>query len=174
MNLNRKALRTAIPIALLTAAAVLVWAQDLPKAGLWEVTSTMTWQQSPMPAGMPTPPNSPFAGGPRTFQSCVTQADIDKYGTILQQRQDRNKDCQVTNVQKSGNHVTADLTCSGRMAGKGTVEASWTDREHSQTKMHFTGAIQMGPQSKTVEWTTESTSVFKGDDCGSVKPAAQQ
>ena len=32
--------------------------------------------------------------------------------------------------------------------------------------------MQMGPESKPVEWTVESTSVYKGPDCGNVKPIA--
>ena len=73
------------------------WAQSTRKAGLWEVTSTMTWQQSPMPAGMPVNPNSPFAGGAHTTQVCVTQAQIDRYGALPPQTRG---DCQVTNIQK--------------------------------------------------------------------------
>ena len=36
--------------------ALLASAQASRKPGLWEMTSTMTWQQSPMPAGMTMPP----------------------------------------------------------------------------------------------------------------------
>jgi hypothetical protein len=30
--------------------------------------------------------------------------------------------------------------------------------------------MQMGQNSRPIEWTSESTSVYKGPDCGSVKP----
>ncbi len=53
------------------------------KPGLWETTTTMTFQQSPMPPGMQAPPGSPFGGGPRTTQVCLTQAMIDKYGAPM-------------------------------------------------------------------------------------------
>ena len=48
----------------LAAAAILAAAQTR-KPGLWEMTTEMTWQHSPMPANMPAPPNgnSPFGGG---------------------------------------------------------------------------------------------------------------
>jgi hypothetical protein len=136
------------------------------KPGLWEVTSTMTWQQSPFPAGMPAGASAAF-GGPHTMQVCVTQAQIDKYGAPLPQTRG---DCQMTNMVKKPNGMTADMECTGRMSGKGTLEASWIDDGHATAKMHFVGTMQAGPSPKPVEWTTTSTSVFKGADCGSVQP----
>jgi hypothetical protein len=50
------------------------------------------------------------------------------------------------------------------------VEATWTDASTSHSNVHFSGSMQMGPRSTPIEWTMESTSVFKGADCGSVKP----
>jgi hypothetical protein len=136
------------------------------KPGLWEVTTTMTWQQSPFPAGMPAGAGAAFAG-PHTSQVCLTQAQIDKYGAPLPQTRG---DCQVTNMVKKPSGMTADMECTGRMSGKGTLEASWTDDGHATSKMHFVGSMQAGPSPKPVEWTTTSTSVFKGADCGSVQP----
>jgi len=144
-------------------ATVFAWAASR-KPGLWEITSTMTWQQSPMPNGAPPP--GPMSGS-HTSQVCLTQAMIDKYGAPLPQS--RN-DCQVTNVRKGEHSMTAEMVCSGRMTGKGTLESSWTDAEHATGKVHFTGTAQFGPTPHPIEWTSESTSVFKGDDCGSVKP----
>jgi hypothetical protein len=146
-------------------------AQVNRKPGLWEMTSTMTWQQSPMPAGMTMPPgaNSPFGGGAHTSQVCITQAMIDKYGAPVPQS--RNNQCQVGNVQMKSGGMTADWICTGMMAGKGTVESSWTDSDHATSKVHFTGSMQMGPNATPVEYTIVATSVYKGADCGSVKPA---
>jgi hypothetical protein len=138
------------------------------KPGLWEMTSTMTWQQSPFPAGMTPPPGSPFAGGPSTKQICLTQAIIDKYGAPPPQS--RAGDCTVTNVQKSDHGMTATMVCTGRMTGNGSVESSWSDPEHAKGKVHFTGTVQGRNGTMPVEWTTESTSVFKSADCGSVQP----
>jgi hypothetical protein len=150
--------------ACVLALGIFAWAQTR-KAGLWEATSTMTWQQAPFPAGM-----GP-AGGPHTTQVCVTQDQIDKYGTVPPQTRG---DCQVTNIVKKATGMTADMVCSGHVNGQGTIEASWTDDSHSTAKVHFTGAMQMGPNSKPVEWTVESTSVYKGADCGSVKPIVEK
>ena len=150
--------------------STLASAQATRKAGLWEMTSTMTWQKSPMPAGvsMPTGGNSPFGGGPHTTQVCLTQAMIDKYGAPPPQT--RNNQCSVSNVVMKSDGMTADWICSGTMEGKGKVEASWTDSDHAKSKVHFIGSMQMGPNATPIEYTIESSSVFKGSDCGSVRP----
>jgi len=164
--------KTPVMIALIcfVVLAASACAQSTRKAGLWEMTSTMTWQKSPMPPGMSMPAggNSPFGGGAHTTQVCVTQEMIDKYGTPPPQS--RNNQCQMSNVVKKANGMTADWVCSGMMSGKGSLEASWTDADHSTSKVHFLGSMQMGPNATPVEYTIESTSVFKGADCGSVKP----
>lgn len=155
----------------IVAITVAAGAQGNTKPGLWEMTTTMTWQQSPMPAGMTMPAgsNSPFGGGAHTSQVCLTQASIDKYGGPMPQS--RNNQCQVANVQKKPNGVIADWICGGPMAGRGTLEAAYVDSDHSTSKVHFTGTMQMGPNAVPVEYTMITSSVFKGADCGSVKPA---
>lgn len=142
------------------ALGMLAWAQGR-KAGLWEVTATMSWQQSPFPAGM-----GPMSQ-PHTTQICVTQEQIDKFGTAPPQTRGN---CQVNDVVKRADGMSAELVCTGPMAGKGDIQASWNDDFHSRAKVHFLGAMEMGANSKPIEWTVDSTSVFKGADCGSVKP----
>jgi hypothetical protein len=153
----------------LFAVAILAWAQGTRKPGLWEITSTMTWQQSPMPPGMQAPPGSPFGGGPRTTQVCVTQAQIDKYGAPPPQTRG---DCQMTGIQIRPTGMSATMACTGRVVGSGSVEATFIDSEHAKSKVHFTGTMAMGPNSRPIEWTMESTSTFKSADCGSVQPVA--
>ena len=94
---------------------------------------------------------------------------IDKYGAPTPQS--RNGECQISNVVLKATSMTADWVCSGRMAGKGTLESSWVVPDHAVGKVHFMGAMQMGPNSKPIEYTIESSSVYKGPDCGSVQPA---
>jgi uncharacterized protein DUF3617 len=142
------------------------WAQTR-KAGLWEITSTVTLQQSPFPPGMDVPSTSPLSAGPHVAQVCLTQAMIDKYGAPVPESR---TECQLANVQKGEHGMTADLVCSGRMSGKGTLESSWLDPEHAKGTIHFTGTVQAGPNPRPIEWTRQSTSVFKSDDCGDVKP----
>jgi len=156
--------KTRVWIALsccILALAVYAWAQGR-RAGLYEVVSTTTWQQSPFPAGM-----GPGAGGSRTAQVCVSQEQIDKYNGVPPQTRG---DCQVSNIVKKDDGYTADVACTGRMSSKGMVEASYSADGHGKTKVHLLGAMQMGPDSKPVEMTIESLSTYKGPDCGSVKP----
>ncbi len=164
--------RVGIAIACcLSALTLTASAQSNMKPGLWEMTSTMTWQQSPMPPGMQMPAGgaSPFGGGPHTTQICLTQAMIDKYGAPMPQSRGN---CSIGNVQMKPSSMTADWICTGQMAGKGSLESSWTDPDHAVGKVHFVGSMQMGPQSRPIEYTIESSSIYKGSDCGSVKPPA--
>ena len=152
----------------LFALAVVALAQAVRKPGLWEMTANMAWQQSPLPPGITLPPGmkSPYSGMTTTTQVCLTQAMIDKYGAPMSQ----NRDCQITNIQLRSSSMSADMVCSGKMSGKGTVESSWTDGNHAKGKVHFAGTMQSGQNSMPVEWTVESSSVYKGPDCGSVAP----
>lgn len=158
-------LKVLIASSLVAGAALFAWAQQSPKPGLYEVTSHMTWQQSPFPEEMQAPPGS---GGPHSAQVCVTQAQIDKYSGPKPQARGG---CNISNIQKNANGMTAEITCGAPMAGKGTVATTWTDPGHSKSKVHFTGEMHVGQNTKTVEWTVESQSTYKGADCGSVKPA---
>jgi hypothetical protein len=153
----------------LFAVVIIAWSQAVRKPGLWEMTTNMSWQKSPLPPGitMPAGVNSPFSGMTNTTQVCLTQAMIDKYGAPVSQTQ---RDCKIENVVLHASSMTADLVCSGRMNGKGELQSSWTDPNHATGKMHFAGTMQMGPNPTPVEWTVNSTSVYKGPDCGSVQP----
>jgi len=149
------------------ALAVLAWAQAGRKPGLYEVTSTMTFQQSPLPPGMQAPPGSPFGGGPRTTQVCTTQAQLDKFGGPPPPTRG---DCQVSDPVMKPMGMTGVYTCTGSMAGTGTYEMSWTGDGQSKTKIHMTGTVTMRQGTRPIEWTMEANSVYKGPDCGSVQP----
>jgi hypothetical protein len=149
----------------LLALAIVALAQAVRKPGLWEMTSSMTYQQSPFPPGMPASALAAMSA-PHTVQVCLTQAMIDKYGAPLSQ----NRDCQITNIMLKPTGMTAEMVCTGRMSGHGDMESSWTDGNVAKGKVHFIGTMQAGPNSMPVEWTVVSTSVYKGPDCGSVKP----
>lgn len=166
-SISRAAMLTCT-LAALSTLALPVCAQQQRQPGLYEGTSKMTWQQSPFPPNMPAPPNSPFGGGTHTAQVCVTQAQIDKYGGP--QPQTRG-DCQMTNMNKTATGMTGTLVCTGQMSGNGDFEAHWNLADGTGTsKIHFTGTMTMGPRSAPVEWTIDNTSVYKGPDCGNVKP----
>jgi hypothetical protein len=50
------------------------------------------------------------------------------------------------------------------------VESHAIDSDHAKGEVHFVGSIQAGPKAMPIEWTTQSSSVFKSADCGDVKP----
>lgn len=155
----------------LLAAAVFSWAQVMRKPGLWEMTNTLTWDKSPLPPGVTLPagiPN-PFAPIARTRQVCMTQEMIDKFGAPFAYSQ-AGEDCTVTNIVRKPTGMTAAMICTGRIAGHGTIESSWPDGSTAHGSAHFTGSMQMGPNSVPVEYTVVSSSTYKSPDCGSVKP----
>ena len=63
------------------------------------------------------------------------------------------------------------MVCSGKMNGKGEILCL-----RGQTATPLTARcilrerMQMGQNATPVEWTVNSTSTYKGPDCGSVKP----
>jgi hypothetical protein len=121
--------------------------------GLW--TMTITLNSAPSTAGT--------SGRPSTYSAdvCLTQALIDKYGAPLPHI---SGDCHITRLDKKANNVSADMVCSGATIGKVTMQSSWT-ADHATGSVHFVGTAP-----KPTEWTSNSTSVFKSADCGSVQP----
>ena len=127
------------------------------KAGLWEVTSQMSM------SGMP---NMPSMGG-QTREVCVSQAMVDKYGGPYSNPQ--NSECQVTNLSLTTSGMTANLTCTGRANGTGTVSAMFVDANTTKTTVQMNMTTGNGQQ---MNMTMQSTASFKGSDCGSVQPLA--
>ena len=125
------------------------------KPGLWTITTTVHYPPSANAA-----PGRPTTMGPFNTDVCLTQALIDKYGAPLPQI----KDCKVTSFNRKANSVTADLVCSGATTGKATMESTWT-ADHATGSIHV---VTTAP--RATEWTSNSTSVFKSADCGSVQP----
>ena len=134
------------------------------RAGLWELSTTMTWQQSPF---MPGAVNGIGKGGKHTSLLCLTQEMIDKDGALLPQP---HGECRIENKVMRPGGITANWVCSGKINGSGALETNWTDMEHATGRLHFTGTFLGGAQSFPIEWTTESSTVFKSNDCRSVKP----
>jgi hypothetical protein len=166
-------MRIRIPIALgccIFAVAVSAQAQNPMKPGLYETISSMTWQKSPFPPGMQIPPQAAaaFGGGPHTTQSCLTQAWIDRFGGPVPQSRG---ECQMTNLSMKPTGMTGTLVCTGQMSGKGEVNVEWSLTGTAKGSMHFAGAMQMRGSATPIEWTNEFSSIYKGADCGSVKPA---
>ena len=157
------------------ALAVLAWGQSKQKPGLWETTTQMSMAGMPqmpqLPPGTQLPPGvqmpaSPFA--PHTSEVCVTQAMIDKYGSPYSNPQ--RGDCQVTDIVMKPDGMTAKIVCTGQMNATGTVQTTFVDSNTTKTNVHITGTMQMGSNSRPMDMTMQSTSTYKGPDCGSVQP----
>jgi hypothetical protein len=95
---------------------------------------------------------------------------IDKYGGPYSRPSKGN--CTMTNVVMTPTGMTAKMVCTGQMNATGTVQATFVDANTTKTTMHLTGTMQAGQNSMPVDMTMQSTSVYKGPDCGSVKPMA--
>jgi hypothetical protein len=174
MRKTRVSLSLACCLMALTAVAQ---AQSERKPGLWEVTTSMSMGGAGTPAapqlppGVQLPPGTQMPCGPmapRTTQVCVTQAMIDKYGGPYSNPQ--RGDCQASNISLKSDGMTATITCTGQVTATGTVETTFVDANTTQTKMHMTGTMQMGPNSRPIDMSMQSKAVYKGADCGSVKP----
>jgi hypothetical protein len=155
--------RPEIPKASLDAGKL---KNETRKAGLWEITTTMTWQKSPFMSGTG---GGMASNGTHAKQVCLTQQMIDEYGALLPQSRGN---CRVANKKMMLGGITADWVCTGNMPGTGALESTWSDLEHAKGKVHFVGIFQSGAETKPVEWTNETTLAFKSEDCGSVRPMA--
>lgn len=138
------------------------------KAGLWEITTTMTWQKSPF---MPGAGGSMATNGTHSKQVCLTQQMIDEYGALLPQSRGN---CRVANKKMTLGSMTAEWVCTGNMPGTGALESTWSDLEHAKGTVHFVGTLHSGAETKPVEWTNETILAFKGENCGTVQPMALQ
>lgn len=152
-----------IGVCCLFAAAIGLFG-DPRKPGLWEFTTTTTWQKTPIVPGQE---SERLKGGTRTSQVCLTQEMIEQMGALLPQSHGQ---CTLENKHIEPGQVTADYVCSGLMTGRGALKSVWSDPNHMTGTVHFTGSLRVGPDEQPIEWTTESHAVFKSIDCGSVKP----
>lgn len=144
--------------ALLLAPPLAATAQDR-KPGLYEITLTTT-------TVAPTAQTHP----PRTWRACLTPEMIDKYGAIVPEQLTRA--CQLVNVVKKSGGMSAEMVCSGFIAGQGSLVVTWSDSEHSKGNLHFSGTIHPGQNDIKIEWSAVTTSVYKGPDCSVLNPPA--
>lgn len=135
------------------------------KPGLWELTTVTTWQKESSIDG---PESGKLRGGTHKKLMCLTEEMIDQYGALLPQAHGQ---CKIENRVVTPGKVTGDYVCTGMMSGQGVVDSVWTDDEHAHGTLHFIGTMLAGRGPEPIEWTTTSSWVFKGSDCGNIKPA---
>jgi hypothetical protein len=150
----------------LVAAAGLSTAQSR-KAGLWEVSSTTTFQRSENPADKSsTEAQPPSQSAPMAV--CFTQSMIDTYGVVLPPSL---RDCELSHVVQQPNRFSADLTCKGSYNGTGSLETTWSDPDHAAGKIRFVAKTRSsGSAPLMLRWSQDSSAVFKSSDCGTVQP----
>jgi hypothetical protein len=150
-------------------AGLAAHAQSSRKPGLYEVTSTMSFGGASMPQ-MPPGAQMPGGGNPmaaaHTMQVCVTQAMIDKYGGPNPAPQ--RGTCEITDMTLKPDGMKAKISCTGQMTATGTVESTWTAEGTGKSTVHITGT--MGQSARPMDITMQSSTVYKGADCGSVQP----
>jgi hypothetical protein len=79
-------------------------------------------------------------------------------------------DCKITDVSMSPNGSKAKISCTGQFTGTGTVETTYNADGSTKTIEHIVAT--MGSSSRPMDVTIQATSVYKGPDCGTVKPFA--
>ena len=139
------------------------------KAGLWEVSAVTRIQKPGHGVGMFSQADGNHAspGNSGGLPACYTQEMIDNYGILLPPSL---RDCQLSNAVKKPMSFSADLKCTGRSNGSGSVSTTWTDEDHATSVIHFVDNQKKGSDTISLAWTQEATAVFKSSDCGGVKP----
>ncbi len=150
--MNKPLIGTILGCSLIAGAAT-AQSPIKQRPGLYDVTTQMSMDMAGAPA-MP----------PRTSQVCVTQAMIDKYGGGFSNTQ---AGCQSSNVVTSPTGMSATVTCTGRLNMTGTVKTTFVDADTVKTTIQMSGTL---PNGQAMNTTTQMTFVYKGADCGSVKP----
>ena len=167
--------KTAAKILLCVLVALPLAAQAARKPGLWEVTSSMTFNKG----GPQIPPEQlekmkqmgiemPF-NKPVTMKHCLTKEEAERDDQPPAMRKESN--CQTKDFQKSGGSFSAKLVCNGKnMTGEGDIKGTYSGGETYSGTTHFVGTSSHGGQQHDVDMTTEFSGKWLGSDCGDVKP----
>ena len=165
--MTRKIILLGCAMALASSGAALA---GHGKAGLWNVTTSMTMPNMPqmtpemMAMMKQRGVKMPGTGEPITSQVCMTQADVDS--DIPPRTGGHEESCTNNITSKTATSISADMVCSGRMQGTGHLQVSYNGAEHYTGSYNFKGTAEGHP--------ADMTSNFKGDwvkaDCGAVKP----
>jgi len=161
-----------IAISILFASACAVLAAGHGKAGLWNISTSMTMPGMQVPQ---VPPEvaammrqrgvaMPGMGQPITTQVCMTEADV--AAERLPDLGEKSMNCTTKVTSSTPTAMTADMVCHGRMEGTGHVQMTRQGAEHYSGTFNFKGVMNGQPH--------EMTNTFKGDwvkaDCSTVKP----
>lgn len=153
------------------AAAGVAYSAARMQPGLWRNSSIMDLGQA-MPKLTPQEMAQmkamgvqiPVAGQPLISEICVTaaQAVMDTPPNLVQ----GESGCSTQNVRATGNSVSADVVCTGRIKGQGHMETTYSGMTHYQGKYRFQGTSDGQPQNLNVSFDAN----FVSASCGTVKP----
>ncbi len=128
------------------------------RAGLWEITTTLTL------SGMRQANLGPW--GPDTI--CVPRAMIDKYGGPYENAEQGQ--CLLTNVVLTAKGMIAKLTCPAQTMTIGTVQTTFVNANTTKTTIQMSQTFMADHLPEMLYTTVNTTATYKGPDCGSVKP----
>ena len=117
-------------VVLLTGAMLSVspsvFAADMMKPGLWEVTTKVEM------------PGMPFQAQPHTIKHCYTEQEV-KENPVP-----KDNNCKILDMKNVGNKMSWKVECKGEMAGKGEGEMTY------QGDSAYEGWSKMQTQGTTV------------------------
>jgi hypothetical protein len=163
-----RALSFATAVGVGCAISAVAWASH-GKAGLWEVTVRNNMDHMQGAPGMPDMSQLPPAQRAQieammargtTVRHCMTEADVNNDDPYW-----RNQECKTTNFRRSGQTVSVDMVCTGRMTGHGHVQYTYDSPEHYSG----TQSMSMLVRGQTAIHTTNIDAHWVSVDCGGVR-----
>jgi hypothetical protein len=156
--------------ALLAAALILAPTAALAghgKAGLWNTVTTTNMAMA-MPPEMMAQMKAMGAKAPTANtikgQMCMSQAEVDS--NQPPHIDQGGTGCTTKLISQTASSMKAEMTCNGRMKGKGHMQVTYNGAEHYKGSYDFKGTVEGNP--------TNMSTTFQGDwvkaDCGNVRP----
>lgn len=147
------------------------------KPGLWEVTTTMSFDEG----GPQIPPDAlekmkamgmkiPGMGGdPIVIKQCLTKEQADKEDAP--QSTQEKSGCKTTDVKHSGGKFSGKMVCDGSMKGEGEMEGTYASNGESYDgKWKFAGTETGHGKPHPVKMSSTFSGKYLGSDCGDTKP----
>lgn len=118
------------------------------RSGLWEITSVSNNTLMPQPVTA-------------RIKRCVTERDAQNACGLNQLSGGRNRDCQIVDMQVSGNTATWSMTCDGsHFTGQGSGKSTFTADEYHGT-FDMTASLQGNSMQMNTTFTGKRLGVCK-------------
>jgi hypothetical protein len=126
-------------VAFVALSCISVFASNEMHEGMWEITSSIDM------------PGMPIKVPPTVVRHCYTKEDVKDQKKVVA---NKNSDCTVTDMKKSGNKVTWKMQCTGKSKGTFSGETLFGKDFYEST---------MNMQSEGRSMTTKSKARRIGD-----------